>query len=85
MCSELGANLIELMPVATFPGTHGWGYDGVSLWAVHEPYGGPDGDAGRRVPLGARSGSVLAASADGVTAADALLHLPARCFAVVAV
>ena len=31
------------MPVAAFPGRHGWGYDGVSLWAVHEPYGGPDG------------------------------------------
>lgn len=31
------------MPVCPFPGTHGWGYEGVSLWAVHEPYGGPDG------------------------------------------
>ena len=31
------------MPVAAFPGQHGWGYDGVDLWAVHEPYGGPDG------------------------------------------
>ena len=34
---------VELMPVATFPGQHGWGYDGINLWAVHEPYGGPDG------------------------------------------
>ena len=34
---------IELMPVAAFPGQHGWGYDGICLWAVHEPYGGPDG------------------------------------------
>ena len=25
-----------------FPGRHGWGYDGVHLFAVHEPYGGPD-------------------------------------------
>jgi maltooligosyltrehalose trehalohydrolase len=40
---DLGVSLIELMPVASFPGTHGWGYDGISLWAVHEPYGGPDG------------------------------------------
>ena len=24
-------------------GSHGWGYDGVALYAVHEPYGGPDG------------------------------------------
>ncbi len=31
------------MPVAAFPGRRGWGYDGISLWAVHEPYGGPDG------------------------------------------
>jgi maltooligosyltrehalose trehalohydrolase len=34
---------VELMPVAAFPGRHGWGYDGIGLWAVHEPYGGPDG------------------------------------------
>jgi maltooligosyltrehalose trehalohydrolase len=39
----LGVDMIELMPVAAFPGRHGWGYDGISLWAVHEPYGGPDG------------------------------------------
>jgi maltooligosyltrehalose trehalohydrolase len=39
---DLGINLVELMPVAAFPGTHGWGYDGVDLYAVHEPYGGPD-------------------------------------------
>ena len=40
---SLGIDFVELMPVATFPGRNGWGYDGVSLWAVHEPYGGPDG------------------------------------------
>jgi malto-oligosyltrehalose trehalohydrolase len=40
---ELGVDTLELMPVAAFPGRHGWGYDGISLWAVHEPYGGPDG------------------------------------------
>jgi len=34
---------VELLPVNAFPGRHGWGYDGVGLWAVHEPYGGPDG------------------------------------------
>ncbi|MCT9093436.1 malto-oligosyltrehalose trehalohydrolase [Streptomyces sp. ASQP_92] len=39
---ELGISHIELMPVCPFPGRHGWGYEGVSLWAVHEPYGGPD-------------------------------------------
>jgi maltooligosyltrehalose trehalohydrolase len=41
--AELGITHIELMPVAAFEGSHGWGYDGVSLFAVHEPYGGPDG------------------------------------------
>ncbi|GGX82251.1 malto-oligosyltrehalose trehalohydrolase [Streptomyces anandii] len=40
---ELGVTHVELMPVCPFPGTHGWGYEGVSLWAVHEPYGGPEG------------------------------------------
>jgi maltooligosyltrehalose trehalohydrolase len=39
---SLGVDFVELMPVAAFPGRHGWGYDGISLWAVHEPYGGPD-------------------------------------------
>ena len=39
---ELGVDLVEVMPVAAFPGVHGWGYDGVALFAVHEPYGGPD-------------------------------------------
>jgi maltooligosyltrehalose trehalohydrolase len=39
---KLGISHVELMPVASFDGTHGWGYDGVALFAVHEPYGGPD-------------------------------------------
>ncbi|HXT92469.1 MAG TPA: malto-oligosyltrehalose trehalohydrolase [Trebonia sp.] len=38
---SLGVTVVELMPVAAFPGEHGWGYDGIGLWAVHEPYGGP--------------------------------------------
>lgn len=38
---DLGVDVVELMPVAAFGGHHGWGYDGVALWAVHEPYGGP--------------------------------------------
>jgi maltooligosyltrehalose trehalohydrolase len=40
---ELGVTTLELMPVAEFPGTHGWGYDGVDLYAPHHAYGGPDG------------------------------------------
>ncbi len=38
----LGVEVVSLMPVAAFPGRHGWGYDGVDLYAVHEPYGGPE-------------------------------------------
>ncbi len=39
----LGVDFVEVMPVNAFSGTHGWGYDGVLWYAVHEPYGGPDG------------------------------------------
>ena len=38
---ELGITAIELMPVAQFPGTRNWGYDGVYPYAVQESYGGP--------------------------------------------
>lgn len=38
---DLGVDVIELMPLAAFPGRWGWGYDGVHPYAVHEPYGGP--------------------------------------------
>ncbi len=40
--AEFGVTHIELMPVASFAGNYGWGYDGVALFAVHHPYGGPD-------------------------------------------
>jgi maltooligosyltrehalose trehalohydrolase len=40
---DLGVTHVELMPVAEFPGDCGWGYDGVSLYAPHHAYGGPDG------------------------------------------
>jgi maltooligosyltrehalose trehalohydrolase len=40
---ELGITHVELMPVAEFPGGHGWGYDGVDLYAPHHGYGGPEG------------------------------------------
>jgi maltooligosyltrehalose trehalohydrolase len=39
---KLGITVIELMPVAAFPGTRNWGYDGVSPYAVQASYGGPD-------------------------------------------
>jgi maltooligosyltrehalose trehalohydrolase len=41
--ASLGVTAVELMPVAQFPGTRNWGYDGVDPWAVQESYGGPDG------------------------------------------
>jgi maltooligosyltrehalose trehalohydrolase len=41
--AELGITHVEPMPVAEFAGDRGWGYDGVALFAAHEPYGGPDG------------------------------------------
>ncbi|HEY8728282.1 MAG TPA: malto-oligosyltrehalose trehalohydrolase [Acidothermaceae bacterium] len=40
---DLGIDFVELLPVAAFPGEHGWGYDGVFLYAVHDAYGGPYG------------------------------------------
>jgi maltooligosyltrehalose trehalohydrolase len=39
---ELGITVIELMPVAEFAGTFGWGYDGVDLFAPCHLYGRPD-------------------------------------------
>src|SRR3954471_1514801 len=40
---EVGFTAIEVMPVAEFPGRHGWGYDGVYVSAAHSAYGGPLG------------------------------------------
>ena len=40
---DLGIDLVEVLPVNSFDGVAGWGYDGVLWGAVHEPYGGPDG------------------------------------------
>jgi maltooligosyltrehalose trehalohydrolase len=38
---DLGVTAIELMPLAQFPGTRNWGYDGVQPFAVQSSYGGP--------------------------------------------
>jgi maltooligosyltrehalose trehalohydrolase len=40
---DLGVTAIEVMPVATFPGERGWGYDGLYVYAPHRAYGGPRG------------------------------------------
>lgn len=40
---RLGITCVEVMPVAQFPGSRNWGYDGVGLFAVQNTYGGPEG------------------------------------------
>ncbi len=40
--TELGVTHVELMPVVEFSGNHGWGYDGVDLFAPHHALGRPD-------------------------------------------
>lgn len=37
---KLGITAVEVMPIAQFPGTRNWGYDGVYLYAAVEAYGG---------------------------------------------
>jgi maltooligosyltrehalose trehalohydrolase len=39
--AALGVNAIEIMPIGEFPGTRGWGYDGVYISAAQSSYGGP--------------------------------------------
>jgi maltooligosyltrehalose trehalohydrolase len=41
--ASLGIDAVELLPCNAFAGARGWGYDGVAWFAVHEPYGGPEG------------------------------------------
>jgi maltooligosyltrehalose trehalohydrolase len=38
----LGATAVELMPIAEFPGSRDWGYDGAFLYAPASAYGPPD-------------------------------------------
>ena len=40
--ADVGINLVEVMPLADFPGRFGWGYDGVNLFAPSHLYGTPD-------------------------------------------
>jgi maltooligosyltrehalose trehalohydrolase len=39
---DLGVTIVELMPIADFPGNRNWGYDGVALFAPARCYGAPD-------------------------------------------
>ncbi|HXJ07242.1 MAG TPA: malto-oligosyltrehalose trehalohydrolase [Candidatus Acidoferrum sp.] len=43
LLKDVGFTAIELMPVAQFPGSRNWGYDGVFPFAVQDSYGGPSG------------------------------------------
>lgn len=54
---DTGITVLEIMPVADFPGRFGWGYDGVNLFAPSRLYGPPDDfrafvDAAHRMDLG---------------------------------
>jgi maltooligosyltrehalose trehalohydrolase len=54
--ARLGVTHVEVLPINAFNGVWNWGYDGVGWYAVHEPYGGPDGfkrfvDACHRIGL----------------------------------
>jgi maltooligosyltrehalose trehalohydrolase len=40
---DLGITAVELMPLAQFPGSRNWGYDGVFPFAVQNSYGGIKG------------------------------------------
>src|SRR5687768_15488368 len=40
--ADCGITVLEIMPVADFPGRFGWGYDGVCMFAPTRLYGGPD-------------------------------------------
>jgi maltooligosyltrehalose trehalohydrolase len=40
--AKVGVTVLEIMPIADFPGRFGWGYDGVNLFAPTHLYGTPD-------------------------------------------
>src|SRR5437660_5608442 len=40
--ARIGISVVEMMPIADFPGDFGWGYDGVDLFAPSHLYGTPE-------------------------------------------
>ena len=68
---DLGVTVVEMMPIADFPGSFGWGYDGVNLYAPTRLYGTPD-DLRRFVDrahaMGSRSSSTWSTTTSGRTA-----------------
>jgi maltooligosyltrehalose trehalohydrolase len=79
---NLGVRAIEVMPIATFVGQRGWGYDGLYTSAPYAPYGGPEGfaalvDAAHRADLGVIVDVVynhLGPSSEALTAFGPYLH-----------
>ena len=53
--ADLGVTHVEVMPVAAWAGEQGWGYDGVALFATHEPYGGPTASSALSMPATQRA------------------------------
>lgn len=53
--ASIGITVLEIMPIAEFAGSRGWGYDGVDLFAPFHFYGGPD-DAKRFIDEAHRLG-----------------------------
>lgn len=39
---QLGINVIQIMPIAEFPGDYSWGYNPANVFAVESTYGGPN-------------------------------------------
>ena len=66
LLKEVGISVIEMMPVAEFPGRFGWGYDGVSRWGCCHPH--PSQSRTRRFPASGSSRERFAR--DGVVAMD---------------
>ena len=58
--ADLGVTHVELMPLATFPGRRGWGYDGVDLYAPLPAYGTP-AQLARFIEMPRRAWAVLLA------------------------
>jgi maltooligosyltrehalose trehalohydrolase len=56
--AELGATVIELMPLSEFPGRRNWGYDGAFLFAPDSAYGRPE-DLKRLVQAAHRRGLMV--------------------------
>ena len=65
----LGITVLEVMPVAEFPGRFGWGYDGVDLFAPTRLYGTPDDFRALRGPGPRRSASASSSTWSTTTSA----------------